>query len=91
MLKPVVSEKSYELVDKENCYTFIASKEDTKNTIKAKVEKMFDVSVEKVRVVNIRKPSRFNRLVGKESKGKQIKKFYVYLEEGNKIEDFIIK
>jgi len=51
LLAPVVSEKSYALLD-ENKYTFIVAPHANKTEIKIAVEKVFDVRVVGVNTIN---------------------------------------
>lgn len=51
LLAPVVSEKSYGLLD-QNKYTFLVAKDANKTEIKIAVEKVFDVKVTNVNTVN---------------------------------------
>lgn len=51
LLAPVVSEKSYGLLD-ENKYTFIVSPDANKTEIKIAVEKVFGVKVTSVNTIN---------------------------------------
>jgi large subunit ribosomal protein L23 len=51
LLAPVVSEKSYSLLD-ENKYTFLVAPTANKTEIKIAVEKIFKVSVVSVNTVN---------------------------------------
>ena len=51
LLAPVVSEKSYGLLD-ENKYTFIVVPDANKTEIKIAVEKIFDVHVVSVNTIN---------------------------------------
>ena len=51
LLAPVVSEKSYSLLD-ENKYTFLVAPDANKTEIKIAVEKIFDVKVTGVNTVN---------------------------------------
>ena len=51
LLAPVVSEKSYGLLD-ENKYTFIVSPDANKTEIKIAVEKVFNVTVTSVNTLN---------------------------------------
>ncbi|MDE6586583.1 MAG: 50S ribosomal protein L23 [Clostridia bacterium] len=51
ILKPLLTEKGYDgIADKK--YTFIVKKSANKTQIKAAVEKLFEVKVEKVNTVN---------------------------------------
>jgi large subunit ribosomal protein L23 len=51
LLAPVISEKSYGLLD-ENKYTFIVAPNANKTQIKIAVEKVFDVKVSDVNTLN---------------------------------------
>ena len=51
LLAPVISEKSYGLLD-ENKYTFIVAPDANKTQIKIAVEKVFDVKVSNVNTLN---------------------------------------
>ena len=51
LLSPVISEKSYGLLD-EDKYTFIVHPDANKTQIKIAVEKVFDVKVSSVNTVN---------------------------------------
>ena len=51
LIKPVVSEKSYSLLE-DNVYTFIVAPDSTKTEIKQAVETLFEVTVLKVNTLN---------------------------------------
>ena len=51
LLAPVVSEKSYSLLD-ENKYTFLVAPDANKTEIKIAVEKVFNVKVTSVNTIN---------------------------------------
>ena len=51
LLRPIVSEKSYALLD-ENKYTFLVDPDANKTEIKIAVEKLFNVKVTTVNTVN---------------------------------------
>lgn len=51
LLAPVISEKSYGLID-ENKYTFLVRKSANKTQIKLAVEAVFDVTVTSVNTMN---------------------------------------
>mgnify|MGYP001097463580 FL=1 len=51
IIKPILSEKSYETI-KDKKYTFMVAKDANKTEIKLEVERKFDVQVEKVNTVN---------------------------------------
>ena len=82
ILKPVVTEKSMELMaDKK--YTFLVHTEATKSQIKEAVEKMFEgTKVKKVNTMNLEgKNKRRGLVVGKTAKSK---KAIVWLTEDSK-------
>lgn len=86
ILRPHVSEKTTNVADKHRQVVFAVDKTATKMEICAAVEKLFEVEVEGVQVVNVRGKSKgFGRTPGKR---KDWKKAYVKLKEGNDI-DFI--
>jgi large subunit ribosomal protein L23 len=79
ILKPVVSEKSYGLID-EGKYTFIVAPTANKNEVKIAVEKIFDVKVASVNTLNRRGKTRRTRFgVGRR---KSTKRAIVTLREG---------
>ena len=60
LLAPVVSEKSYELLD-ENKYTFIVDPRANKTEIKIAVEQVFEVKVLSVHTINRKGKTRRTR------------------------------
>ena len=52
VLKPVVSEKSYDLIQDNNTYTFVVDKRSNKTEIKQAVQSIFDVRVVSVNTIN---------------------------------------
>lgn len=81
---PVISEKSTLAAEKNSRVVFKVLKQATKQQIKSAVEKMFNVEVESVNVLNvIGKEKRFGRSLGKRS---DWKKAYVKLKPGYDIE-----
>ena len=84
--KPVLTEKSLMLQQAENKYTFDVELTANKIEIKNAVEKMFDVKVESVNIMNVKpKTKRMGRYVGKTNKRK---KAIVKLKEGYEINLF---
>lgn len=51
-IKPVVTEKAVMLIESQNVLTFKFGMKATKNQIKKEVEDLFEVKVEKIRVMN---------------------------------------
>ncbi len=85
ILYPVVSEKSYEAIERRQ-YTFMVDPRANKSEIKDAVEAIFDVKVTKVNTLRTKgKPRRRGMIVGRTSRGK---KAIVTLAEGDKIEIF---
>ena len=85
LVKPVISEKSYSLLD-ENKYTFIVSPGANKTQIKQAVEAVFSVKVEAVNTINRQGKSRRTRFGT--GKRKDTKRAIVTLAEGNRIDIF---
>lgn len=79
LLKPVVSEKSYELID-QGKYTFEVDPRANKTEIKIAVEQIFDVKVASVNTMNRQGKARRTRFgMGKR---KDVKRAIVTLTEG---------
>ncbi|MCG8487176.1 MAG: 50S ribosomal protein L23 [Chromatiales bacterium] len=84
LLSPLVSEKSSIVADRNDQYTFRVTKDATKREIAKAVEKLFEVEVERVQVVNVKgKQKRFGAINGKRS---DWKKAYVRLKAGSEID-----
>ena len=84
--KPVLTEKSLLLQQNENKYTFDVDLTANKSEVKVAVEKMFDVKVESVNIMNVKpKTKRMGRYVGKT---KRRRKAIVKLKEGYSINLF---
>lgn len=85
LVGPVVSEKSYGLLD-ENKYTFIVRPDANKTQIKIAVEKTFNVKVIGVNTVNrVGKSIRTRRGVGKRP---DTKRAIVSVAQGDRIDIF---
>lgn len=61
IVKPVVSEKSYGLMDR-NAYTFVVHPDATKADVRHAVETVFGVRVSKVNTFNRKGKRKFNRM-----------------------------
>ncbi len=88
--KPVITEKSIDLANQQNVYTFLVDLKATKSQIKSVIEEMFDVTVDRVNTLitpSKRKRSRRTRKVELETVNK---KAMVKLKEGDTIELFDI-
>jgi len=85
ILGPHVSEKSTILGDLNNQYTFKVAIDATKAEIKEAVEKIFEVSVDDLQVLNVKgKTKRTSR--GKLRRRSNWKKAYVRLATGHEID-----
>ena len=84
VIKPIVTEKATFLME-ENKYMFQVAKQATKPEIKAAIESLFDVTVEKVNTINPpRKKRRVGRFIGFKP---QYKKAVVTLKEGESLQE----
>ena len=85
LLAPVVSEKSYGLLD-ENKYTFLVRTDANKTEIKIAVEKIFDVKVTAVNTINRKGKTRRTRYgLGQRP---DTKRAVVSVAEGQRIDIF---
>ena len=85
LLAPVISEKSYGLLE-ENKYTFVVAPHANKTEIKIAVEKVFGVQVVSVNTLN-RQGKRKRTRTGY-GKRKDTKRAIVSLAEGHRIDIF---
>ena len=85
ILRPIISERSYDLVN-DNRYTFEVAKQANKIEIGQAVESIFDVRVLKVNTLNVTgKPKRVRYAKGY---SRSWKKAIVTIAEGDTIEAF---
>lgn len=83
LLAPIVSEKSTMLAEKNNQIAFRVLASATKQEVKAAVEKLFKVEVERVSILNRKgKTKRSGRFTG--TRG-TVRKAYVSLKAGQEI------
>jgi large subunit ribosomal protein L23 len=87
IIKPVVSEKSYALLD-TGVYTFVVNPEANKTEIRQAVETIFNVRVTKVNTLNRKGKLKMNRRSNTQGKRKDTKRAIVTLHEGDRIELF---
>ena len=85
ILAPVVSEKSYSLLD-EGRYTFLVHPKSNKTEIKQAVESIFGVKVASVNTMN--RAGKKKRFGLKEGQRKDTKRAIVTLAEGESIDIF---
>jgi large subunit ribosomal protein L23 len=85
LLAPVVSEKSYALLD-ENKYTFLVHKDSNKTEIKIAVEKVFNVKVTSVNTLN--RPGKRKRTRNGWGSRVDTKRAIVSVADGQRIDIF---
>lgn len=72
IIQPVVSEKSYDLIERNNTYTFVVDRRARKEEIRKAVEDLFDVRVLRVNTLNRKgKRKRTRSTVGKRADTKR--------------------
>jgi large subunit ribosomal protein L23 len=86
VFSPVVSEKSYDLIEHNNTYTFVVDPRANKTEIKQAVQSIFGVTVTRVNTQNRKgKVKRTGYVMGKR---KDIKRALVTLAPGDEIDLF---
>jgi len=84
LIKPIYTEKSVSLSEKDRVFIFKVNLKSDKKKIKFVIEKLFNVSVLKVRTMIIKgKKTKFKQISGKKS---DWKKAFISLEKGNEID-----
>ncbi len=83
ILAPHVSEKSTTAAEKSRQMVFKVREDATKPEIKTAVEKLFEVEVDSVQVINVRGKMRYGKQTGKRNNWK---KAYVRLKPGHDID-----
>jgi large subunit ribosomal protein L23 len=86
ILAPVVSEKSYDLIENNNTYTFVVDTRTNKEEIKDAVESIFGVRV--VRVNTMNRKGKMKRQGFTRGRRKNTKRALVTLADGNSIDLF---
>jgi large subunit ribosomal protein L23 len=86
IFEPVVSEKSYDLIQEKNTYTFVVDKRANKTEIKQAVAAIFDVRVLRVNTIN--RKGKLKRTGWKTGRRSDSKRALVTLAVGNSIDIF---
>ena len=89
IVAPIVSEKSYDLIEQRGTYTFRVDPRSNKSEIKNAVETIFGVKVTRVNIIN-RKGKR-KRTGFKIGKRNDTKRALVTLAQGTEIDIFGVK
>jgi large subunit ribosomal protein L23 len=84
IIRPVVSEKSYALLDR-GVYTFVVAPDANKTTIRQAVESVFNVQVVKVNTLNRKGKRKRNRRQATFGRRSDTKRAVVTLAEGQEI------
>lgn len=85
IIKPRITEKAVRQND-QNVYTFVVRKDANKHTVADAVKTLFKVTPVKVNIVN-KSPRQFmSRSKGRMQTQKGMKKAYVYLKKGDRID-----
>lgn len=87
LIRPVVSEKSYSLMDR-NVYVFIVDPRATKVDVRQAVERAFGVRVDKVNTMNRKGKATRNRRTNTVGHKPNTKRAIVTLHPGDKIDLF---
>jgi large subunit ribosomal protein L23 len=87
LIRPVVSEKSYSLMD-ENVYVFVVDPSATKIDVRHAVEQSFGVRVKNVNTLNRKGKTRRNRKSNTLGHRPDTKRAIVTLHEGDSIDLF---
>ena len=87
IISPVVSEKSYQLIE-SNVYTFLVHPDAAKPEIRSAVEEIFGVKVAKVNTLNRQGKSTRHRRTGKVGSRPDRKRAIITLVEGDSIDLF---
>ena len=81
---PIITEKSSDLAQNKNTITFSVDVKANKTQIKQAIEKIFNVKVESVNIINVRpKTKKVGRYSGMTNR---VKKAIVKLKDGSSIE-----
>jgi large subunit ribosomal protein L23 len=87
LIRPVVSEKSYALMD-QNVYVFVVDPSATKIEIRKAVENAFNVQVDKVNTLRRKGKTKINRRTNTQGHRPDTKRAIVTLHEGDSIDLF---
>jgi large subunit ribosomal protein L23 len=87
LIRPVVSEKSYRLMD-DNVYVFVVDPTATKIDVRQAVEAVFGVRVTNVNTLNRKGKTRHNRRTNTTGHRADTKRAIVTLHEGDSIDLF---
>lgn len=84
LLSPIISEKSNRIGEQSNQYVFEVAVSSNKKEVKAAVEKLFEVTVEDVQILNVK--GKTKAFKGKQGRRSNWKKAYVRIQQGQLID-----
>ena len=84
VLSPIISEKSNRVGDESNQYAFKVAVSANKSEVKNAIEKLFEVKVENVHILNVKGKTKAFR--GQQGKRPDWKKAYVRIQSGQMID-----
>lgn len=84
VLSPIISEKSNRIGEQSNQYVFQVAVSSNKKDVKAAIEKLFEVKVEDVQILNVK--GKTKAFKGKQGKRPNWKKAYVRVQQGQLID-----
>ena len=84
VLSPIISEKSNRIGEQSNQYVFQVAVSSNKKQVKAAIEKLFEVKVEDVQILNVK--GKTKSFKGKQGKRPNWKKAYVRIQSGQLID-----
>ncbi len=89
VLKPMISEKSYNLANASSKYTFLVESDVNKIEIGKEVESKYKVTVEDVNIII--RPGKMKRdwKTNKKNRKSDVRKAIVTLKKGDKIDEFL--
>ena len=89
IIAPIVSEKSYDLIEQRGTYTFQVDPRTNKSEVRKAVEEIFGVKVTRVNIINRKgKRKRTGFTIGKRN---NTKRALVTLVQGSEIDIFGVK
>ena len=83
IIRPLVTEKTLKTQEQNNTVVFEVAKGTNKIQIRQAIEEIYDVKVESINIVNVKKKAK--RMGKYEGFKKAVKKAYVVLKEGSSI------
>lgn len=84
IIRPRITEKASMSAEIQNAYVFEVSKDANKNNLSKAIKELYKVTPEKINIVRLPAKKVLSR--GKVGRTNSVKKAYVYLKKGEKID-----